>query len=410
MGSMPSHRSTADSPKVSVIIPVYNAVDHLPECLQSIADQTIGFANIEVVAVDDGSTDGSGALLDAWAERHPGRIRVTHQANSGAPGGPRNRAIEMAEGEFLFFADPDDYLGTEALERMVAAAERNDSDVVLGKIKGVGRKAPVTPFRENVEGGDIFSTKAVWTLTAHKIFRRSLVMEHGLRFAEGLRLAEEQVFVVPAYLLARSISVVSDYDCYYLVRRDDFPHLTQQTPDPVAFYDNVRDVLDIVTAHVPPGEQRNTLLYRWLTLEVLGRFGNGFAGLPQKTRAHHMRLADELLRDFFPEELVSQLPPLASLRCLLISEGRLEQLTALTTLVPKPKPKPKLKPEPEAKPEPPTDATPKPAPAVVGPRVNVRPVRGRSALTRILAVGRRRIRGRGADLVPGAATEPVRLP
>ncbi|MFI7346316.1 glycosyltransferase family 2 protein [Streptomyces sp. NPDC049936] len=408
---------------MSVIIPVHNAVDHLPECLQSIVDQTIGFANVEVVAVDDGSTDGSGALLDAWAERHPGRIRVTHQANSGAPGGPRNLAIEMAEGEFLFFADPDDYLGAEALERMVAAAERNDSDVVLGKIRGVGRKAPVTPFRENAEGGDIFSTKAVWTLTAHKIFRRSLVVEHGLRFAEGLRLAEEQVFVVPAYLLARSISVVSDYDCYHLVRHDGFPHLTQEAPDPVPFYGNVRDVLNIVTAHVPPGEKRNTLLYRWLSLEVLGRFGNGFAGLSQETRAEHMRLADELMRDFFPEELVAQLPPLAGLRCLLISEGRLEQLTALTTLVPKPKPKPKLKPKADSGEQPvterraapmpaavPVSAVMRPVPAEGTSRINVPPARGRSALARILAVGRHRIRGRRAESTPGQAAAPVRLP
>lgn len=379
MGFVLSDWSAADQFKVSVIIPVYNAVDHLSKCLESLVEQTIGFGNIEVVAVDDGSTDGSGTLLDEWAERHPGRIRVVHQENSGAPGGPRNRAIEMAEGEFLFFADPDDYLGSEALERMVAAAERDDSDVVLGKIRGVGRTAPVAPFRKNVEGGDIFTTQAVWTLTAHKIFRRSLVMENGLRFAEGLRLAEEQVFIVPAYLLARSISVVADYDCYYLVRHDDFPHLTQQLPDPVPFYGNVRDVLDFVTTHVPAGDERNSLLYRWLSLEVLGRFGNRFAGLPQETRELYMKLADDLLRDFFPDELVTQLPPLGRLRCLLICQGHLEELTALTTLVPKPK------------------AEPKPVgekPVALKPATDVRPSDGRYTLARILAAGRRRIRPR----------------
>ncbi|MEU7425068.1 glycosyltransferase [Streptomyces sp. NPDC040750] len=347
MGSAPENR-----PAVSVIIPVYNAVDHLPECLQSIAAQSIGFDRLEIVAVDDGSTDGSGELLQTWAERHPGRVRVVRQENCGAPGGPRNRAIALAEGEFLFFADPDDYLGTEALERMLAAAERNDSDVVLGKIKGVGRKAPVTPFRANVDGGDIFSSKGVWSLTAHKLFRRSLVEEHGLRFAEGLRLAEEQVFVVPAYLLARSISVVSDYDCYYLVRRDDFPHLTREVPDPAPFYANVRDVLNIVVAHVPAGEKRDDLLYRWLSLEILGRFDGRFAGLSEETRALHVKLAGELLGDFMHRALVDRLPPLSRLRCLLISQGLVEELTALTTLVPKPKPKAAPKPDPAPQAEP----------------------------------------------------------
>ncbi|MFF1278414.1 glycosyltransferase family 2 protein [Streptomyces marokkonensis] len=332
----PAHR-----PTVSVVIPVYNAGDHLAECLRSVADQSIGFENLEIVAVDDASTDGSGALLDAWAARHPGRVRVVRlEENSGAPGGPRNRGIDLATGEFLFFADPDDYLGTEALERMVGAARRNDSDVVLGRIRGVGRKAPVTPFRRNVDGGDLFSCKAVWSLTAHKLFRRSLVTEHRLRFAEGVRLAEEQMFVVPACLHARSVSVVADYDCYYLVHRDGFAHLTREVPDPGPFYANVRDVLDVVVAHVPPGSRRNSLLYRWLTLEILGRFKEPFAALPEETRVRHVELAGQLLREYVPQELVAELPALSRLRCLLLTEGLVEELTGLCALVPRPKPVP----------------------------------------------------------------------
>ncbi|WP_149548531.1 glycosyltransferase family 2 protein [Streptomyces marokkonensis] len=332
----PAHR-----PTVSVVIPVYNAGDHLAECLRSVADQSIGFENLEIVAVDDASTDGSGALLDAWAARHPGRVRVVRlEENSGAPGGPRNRGIDLATGEFLFFADPDDYLGTEALERMVGAARRNDSDVVLGRIRGVGRKAPVTPFRRNVDGGDLFSCKAVWSLTAHKLFRRSLVTEHRLRFAEGVRLAEEQMFVVPACLHARSVSVVADYDCYYLVHRDGYAHLTREVPDPGPFYANVRDVLDVVVAHVPPGSRRNSLLYRWLTLEILGRFKEPFAALPEETRVRHVELAGQLLREYVPQELVAELPALSRLRCLLLTEGLVEELTGLCALVPRPKPVP----------------------------------------------------------------------
>ncbi|BFO21486.1 hypothetical protein SHKM778_78740 [Streptomyces sp. KM77-8] len=337
-------------PAVSVVIPVYNAGDYLTECLRSIADQSLGFDNIEIIAVDDASTDGSGDVLDAWAERHPGRVRVLRfEKNSGAPGGPRNRGIEAAAGEFLFFADPDDRLGTEALERLVGAARRDDSDVVLGRIRGVGRKAPVTPFRKNVESGDLFSCKAVWTLTAHKLFRRSLVVEHGLRFAEGVRLAEEQMFVVPAYLHARSMSVVADYDCYHLIHRDGFAHLTHEVPDPAPFYANLRDVLDVVVAHVPPGRRRNSLLYRWLTLEILGRFKESFAELPDETRALHVELAGELVRAYMPSELVAELPPLSRLRCLLLSQGLVEELTALCALVPRPEraPVPASAPAPE---------------------------------------------------------------
>lgn len=341
-------------PRVSVVIPVYNAVDHLDECLESIVGQSIGLDAVEVVAVDDGSTDGSGTLLDEWAARHPEVVRVVHQENSGAPGGPRNRAIGMARGEFLFFADPDDYLGHEALERMVAVADRVGSDVVLGKIKGVGRKAPVTAFKQTVEGGDVFTTNAVWSLTAHKLFRHSLVREQGLRFAEGIRLAEEQLFVMGAYFTASSVSVVADYDCYYLVHREDFAHLTQELPDAEPFFANVALVLELVEKHVPAGPQRNQLLYRWLALEILGRFGARYARQPAQVRTAYAELAGRLLDRHMPADLVAELPPLSRLRCRLITQGATDELTALTTLVPKPR---KKQPRPEA-PAGPVDTAP----------------------------------------------------
>lgn len=315
-------------PWVSVIIPVYNAVEFLDECLESVVRQTIGIDRVEVVAVDDGSTDGSGELLDKWSAEHP-QIRVLHQENSGAPGGPRNRAIDVATGEFLFFADPDDYLGTEAFERMLAAARRDDSDVVLGRIRGVGRAAATGPFRQNVERGDIYSTNAVWSLTAHKLFRRSLVAEHGLRFAEGVRLAEEQIFIVPAYFAARAISVVADYDCYYLMMREGFPHLTQQGPDPEVFYAGIRKVLETVVEKSEPGAGRNSLLLRWGQVEILGKFGRNFPRWPEDRQQAYVRLASELLQDFIPEEVLAPLSPLDQARGQLLRRGQLDELIAL---------------------------------------------------------------------------------
>jgi glycosyltransferase involved in cell wall biosynthesis len=117
---------------VSVVIPVRNAAGHPEECPESPTARTIGSDRIEVVAVNDGSTDTSGGLPDAWAARHPD-VRVFHRPGSGTPGGPRNRAIDAATGEFLFFtdffADPDDHLGPESFERMLAAAGGRHHDV-----------------------------------------------------------------------------------------------------------------------------------------------------------------------------------------------------------------------------------------------------------------------------------------
>ncbi|WP_282798124.1 glycosyltransferase family A protein [Streptomyces sp. CC224B] len=316
---------------VSVIIPVYNAAEFLDECLESVVKQTIGFEHVEVVAVDDGSTDGSGALLDTWAERYPRNIRVVHQENSGAPGGPRNRGIDLATGTFLFFADPDDHLGEDALRRMVEVAERNDSDVVLGRVRGVGRGVPVEPYAANVERGDVWSVKGVHTLTPHKLFRRSLVTEHGLRFAEGARLAEEQPFILPAYLKARCISVVADYDCYYLVDREGFAHLTKQQPPAEAFFAPVRAGLRSVIDLTEPGERRNELIERIARIQILAKFGPRFHHRSAERQESYARVAAEVLHECVPPEAVASLPRLIRVRDRLLREGgRLSELLSLS--------------------------------------------------------------------------------
>ncbi|MEU9762707.1 glycosyltransferase [Streptomyces sp. NPDC047987] len=316
---------------VTVIIPVYNAADFLDACLESIARQSLGFERVEVVAVNDGSTDDSGAVLDGWARRHP-NIRVVHQSNSGAPGGPRNRGVDMARGEFLFFADPDDHLGPDALRRMVEIAERNDSDVVLGRIRGVGRGAPTEPFAATVERGDVWSTRAMFSLTPHKLFRRSLVVEHALRFAEGVRLAEEQPFIVPAYLRARAISVVADYDCYYLVDREGFAHLTKQQPPAASFYSAVRAALRSIVGLTEPGERRNELLVRFAKVELMAKFGPNYHRWHSAERQEsYARIAGEVLREFIPPEVMTGFSPLVRLRARLLREGgRTDELISLS--------------------------------------------------------------------------------
>lgn len=316
---------------VTVIIPVYNAADFLDECLGSIVRQSLGFERVEVVAVNDGSTDHSGAVLDGWAERYP-NIRVVHQDNSGAPGGPRNRGIDLARGEFLFFADPDDHLGPDALRRMVEIAERNDSDVVLGRIRGVGRGAPTEPFAATVERGDVWSTRAMFSLTPQKLFRRSLVVEHGLRFAEGVRLAEEQPFIVPAYLRARAISVVADYDCYYLVDREGFAHLTKQQPPAESFYSAVRAALGSIVELTEPGERRNELLVRFAKVELMAKFGPNYCRWKSPERQEsYARVAGEVLREFIPEEVMAGFSPIVQLRARLLREGgRVRELISLS--------------------------------------------------------------------------------
>ncbi len=111
----------------SVIVPVYNALPYLEECVGSLLSQTL--QDIEIILVDDGSSDGSGAMCDTIAARHPDKVKTIHKPNSGA-GLSRNAGLELASGRYIAFLDADDILHPSALECMLRQADRNDLDIV----------------------------------------------------------------------------------------------------------------------------------------------------------------------------------------------------------------------------------------------------------------------------------------
>src|SRR3954454_16562929 len=114
--------------RVSVVVPIYNVERYVGECLQSIADQT--FSDLEVVMVDDGSTDGRAAVAEAFAHRD-GRFRLVTQANGGLSAA-RNTGLDEAIGEFLVFADSDDVVPARAYELLLGALDETGSDFATG--------------------------------------------------------------------------------------------------------------------------------------------------------------------------------------------------------------------------------------------------------------------------------------
>lgn len=118
------------SPRISVIIPVFNIKEYLPRCVRSVIGQT--YRNLEVILVDDGSTDGTGVLCDELAKEDD-RIRVFHKANGGSSSA-RNLGIEHATGEYLGFVDSDDYISPEMYERLVDGMLKSG-----GQIAQIGR-------------------------------------------------------------------------------------------------------------------------------------------------------------------------------------------------------------------------------------------------------------------------------
>jgi CDP-glycerol glycerophosphotransferase len=254
-------------------MPVHNAMPYLLKGLQSVVDQTIGVEHLEVIAVDDGSTDGSGEALDEFAAKHPDLLRVVHQEASGTPSAPRNLAMDMARGRYIQFLDADDYLGEEALERMVAVAEKHGSDVVLGKLVSVGgRRVAGSMFDRDQPRADLYSSRVYWSLGAWKLYRREMLDRHGLRFRTDRRTGEDRPFVFLSYFHARNISVVAEYDCYYMVQRDDRGNLTlggMATPKDRTFNNDspLEMMVPLVGTTVPAGPGRDHLMFRHWEVE-----------------------------------------------------------------------------------------------------------------------------------------------
>lgn len=119
----------AMNPAVSVIVPVYNVQDYLDECLASLESQTL--ADIEVIMVNDGSTDASSEVMDRYVARNPGRF-FRYDKENGGLGDARNYGIDRAKGSYLAFIDSDDFVDSDMMERMYAAVQKHNCDIVQG--------------------------------------------------------------------------------------------------------------------------------------------------------------------------------------------------------------------------------------------------------------------------------------
>ncbi|RLU83645.1 glycosyl transferase [Streptomyces griseocarneus] len=316
-------------PDVTVIIAAYNAMPYATRSVTSVLGQTLGADRIELIAVDDGSTDGTAEELDRLADEAP-LMRVIHQPNSGGPAGPRNLGLDRATGRYIFFLDADDHLGPEALERMVASADENGSDVALGRIVGEGgRRAPQSMFRRNQPRTDVFASRVYWTLNPMKLFRRELIDRLRLRFDTGLSIGEDQPFVATAYLEAAAISVVADYDCLYWVAREDGNNITAQEHGTRMRMDLFRTMTGLVADRVPDGPDRDALMHRHYAVELRD-------AVLQLCREPQRDVQDKLLREladlvtpYWTEGLAARLPAVIRLRCHLVRHALLDELLTL---------------------------------------------------------------------------------
>jgi len=243
-------------PKLSVVVPFCNVEPYLKAALDSIASQSL--RDMEVVMVDDGSTDGSAIIAKAYAARDA-RFRLTQQDNQG-PGPARNTGVRLATGEYLAFLDGDDLLAPHAYELLVGSLEMTGSDFAAG---AVWRFSPAgiwpspmhsEPFRSTVLRTHVSRYHVLlhdWTVW-NKVFRRSFWDSCGLEFPPGLY--EDVPPMVRAHVLAASVDVLRDVVCYWRMRGAGELSTTQRTRELSNIEDrmtSLRTIGEFLTASAP---------------------------------------------------------------------------------------------------------------------------------------------------------------
>ncbi|MFE1083741.1 glycosyltransferase family 2 protein [Brevibacterium sediminis] len=283
---------------VSVVVPVYNCERYLEETIGSVRDQDIGNGRYEIIAVDDGSTDGSLDTLNRLADGESD-LRVFSISNSGSAAAPRNRGVDEARGRYIFFLDADDKLAPDTLRRAVSVADDTGSGVVLCKMGefGAGKRAgnvPSAAFRETKFAVDFVESRAASTLGALKLFRTSIIKEHNVRFPLGFVVGEDQAFTMRAYLHSPHVSILADKVYYWARGRGDGTNVTSTGQPPRKHLMRILTLVRTIVENTEPGELRERLLRR----PIIGSAGVTSAFGKKMLPAHNRAEREAMLNEF----------------------------------------------------------------------------------------------------------------
>ena len=189
-------------------------------------------------------------------------IKIFRQSHTGGPSAGRNRALAEATGEYVFFHDADDYLGADALRRLVGVAQQHASDVVAGRVSWIGRPEGEPGPTKTVFDADLLDDGVWRSLTPHKLIRRSLIEDHQLRFCDDMVQGEDQVFMASCLFAARKISILSDTDLYHRRMLTDGSNLSRQRQTLANKRLTTSRMVEVVAANTTPGARRDRLLRR----------------------------------------------------------------------------------------------------------------------------------------------------
>lgn len=213
--------------KVSIIIPVYNVLPYLQRCLDSVVNQTL--KEVEIIIVDDGSTDGCGDFVDKYALNDQ-RIKVIHKENGGLMSA-WTTGVRASCGEYIGFIDSDDYALPEMYERLFTLAKDNDADIVISNYLLNGKDKDTQMLEEGKYTGDVlkekiqkhvFPSPTTYSISMSrltKLFRREIIMDN-LIYTTSLSRTFEDRYIVPAAILsAQSIYYTNEAYFCWMIRK-----------------------------------------------------------------------------------------------------------------------------------------------------------------------------------------------
>ncbi|MFJ4715762.1 CDP-glycerol glycerophosphotransferase family protein [Streptomyces sp. NPDC088785] len=318
------------TPRLTVVVPIYNVEEYLADCLESLSAQTL--RDLEVVMVDDGSTDGSGTIARAHAERDT-RFRLVEQPNAGL-GAARNTGVRHATGSHLAFVDSDDVIPEGAYALMLDTLASSGSDFVTGnvfRLRADGSTTQSPMFRRTMA-----TTRTAthvtrdWDLLAdriacNKVFRRDFWDEHALAFPEGV-LFEDIPLVLPAHFRARAVDVLSD--TVYLWRDRD-GSISNRRAVPRAIRDRTASCAAASRSLAERAEWREGKR-RYDAGVVAGDLWMFMQALPDGDAAYHEAFLDHVnsFADSVDPGIFDELPLGLRVRWQLIRQRRMAELLA----------------------------------------------------------------------------------
>ncbi|MFE5534543.1 glycosyltransferase family 2 protein [Streptomyces sp. NPDC056492] len=303
---------------VTVAVRVRNQAAALDACLASVLVQTIGTDRLELIGVDDGSTDESGSVLARVAHQYPAFVRAGQVSPGLSAAGARNWALSQVRGRYVIFLEATDRLAPDALERMVTAGDSYEADVVLGRLEGSGRPAAETSvFRKSQAYTDLYASRVYWSLTPDKLFRTSLLQRRGLAFPTDMPIGDDQAFTARALVGADNVAVVGDATC---VVKGAPPAERATLPDRVALASRM---LALVASQLPEGPRRDKLQSRHLEVELGGATAAALLSAADASeRDQALWAAAEVLRAQAAPGALALLPRMVAVRFALLAQGR----------------------------------------------------------------------------------------